>query len=130
MTSLESKILQFVISISPEEPLDGSEVTKIARQFVRALCTQHGEADQIPFILRGKKYAAARLINRCADIYEKGDDGQTAVLDYCRNRGHKHWGWCEDCEYISPYVVVPEGVKCLVCSFGTITREGSEQDEK
>ena len=79
-------------------------------------------------VVDGKVYAADRLINRCADIYEKGDDGQTAVLDYCRN--HKHWGWCEDCEYISPYVVVPEGKKCLVCSFGTITREGSEQDGK
>ena len=79
-------------------------------------------------VVGGKVYAAAPLINGCADIYEKGEDGQTAVLDYCRNRNHKRWGWCEDCEYISPYMMVESEKKCLVCSFGTITREANENE--
>jgi len=77
-------------------------------------------------VVDGKVYAADRLINGCADIYEKGEDGQAAVLDYCRD--HKHWGWCEDCEYISPYVMVESEKKCLVCSFGNITRKASENE--
>ena len=43
-------------------------------------------------VVGGKVYAAAPLINGCADIYEKGEDGQTAVLDYCRGNAHTKGG--------------------------------------
>ena len=43
-------------------------------------------------VVGGKVYAAAPLINGCADIYEKGEDGQTAVLVYCRGNAHTKGG--------------------------------------
>ena len=150
MEEFKAKILSFVQSLSVEEPFDGDEVGELSRYFVKALCQQNGEDDQVEHILAGPENDKHLFLNAIADAYEdldygstglstlglalfdqcmdiyknaevmNGYDGQSAVISHCEELGHPDWGNCEDCECVAPFVLRNEKKKCLICSFGNI----------
>ena len=63
-----------------------------------------------------KKVVAAKLYEKCVQIYVA--DGQSGVIEYCREISHPTWGWCEPCDYYSP-IVNYCSMTCLVCGHST-----------
>ena len=98
MEEVKAKILQFIQSLSVDEPLNGDEVTEISQFFITELCRQNGEDDQIKHLL------------------------SEGLVCHCNGIGHPHWGYCEDCDSTAPFVQKTDGKKCLLCYFENILK--------
>lgn len=58
-----------------------------------------------------------KLYEKCVQIYEA--DGQSAVIDYCREINHPTWGRCQPCDYDESPLMDDMYKTCLVCGHST-----------